>query len=97
MYDRILAAFSGVGVAPRIVEEVWPRANGVGLVRAGLGAIFMCPSEANQLPPEVVFKSLEGPTPESRLVIGWKEPPPPAADLAAFLSVAAATASKSPG
>ena len=88
-YDRMLAAFGRAGVTPRIAEEVWPRANGVGLVRAGLGATFMCPSEARQLPPEVVFKPLEGPAPESRLVIGWKSTPAIEPALAAFLSVAA--------
>jgi DNA-binding transcriptional LysR family regulator len=31
-YDRVLAAFAAAAVAPRIAEEVWPRANGVGLV-----------------------------------------------------------------
>ena len=71
-YDRMLAAFSRAGITPRIAEEVWPRANGIGLVRAGLGATFMCPSEAQHLPPEVTFRPLEGPAPESRLVIGWK-------------------------
>jgi len=87
-YDRVLAAFARAGVAPRIAEEVWPRANGVGLVRAGLGATFMCPSEARHLPPEVAFRPLDGPAPESRLVVGWKHPPAPA--LAALLLVAGA-------
>lgn len=89
-YDRMLVAFSRAGVAPRIAEEVWPRANGIGLVRAGLGATFMCPSEARHLPPEVAFRSLEGPAPESRLVVGWKQNSeiPPA--LAAFIAVAKA-------
>jgi DNA-binding transcriptional LysR family regulator len=87
-YDRVLAAFARAGVTPRIAEEVWPRANGVGLVRAGLGATFMCPSEARNLPPEVAFRPLDGPAPESRLVVGWKQPPAPSAALAAFLSVA---------
>ncbi len=89
-YDRILAAFARLGVTPRIAEEVWPRANGVGLVRAGLGATFMCPSEARYLPPEVTFRPLAGPAPDSRLVVGWKQPPAPPPALAAFLSVAAA-------
>jgi len=71
-YDRILAAFSKAGFAPRIAEEVWPRANGVGLVRAGMGATFMCPSEARLLPSDVVFRPLSGPAPESRLVFGWR-------------------------
>ncbi len=88
-YDRVLAAFARAGVAPRIAEEVWPRANGIGLVRAGLGATFMCPSEARRLPPEVTFRPLRGPAPESRLVVGWKQPPAPTGALAAFLSVAA--------
>lgn len=87
-YDRVLAAFAKAGVAPHIAEEVWPRANGVGLVRAGIGATFMCPSEARQLPPEVVFRPLDGPSPESRLVIGWKNTPETDPALEAFKSVA---------
>lgn len=87
-YDRVLAAFTRAGITPRIAEEVWPRANGVGLVRAGLGATFMTPSEAQHLPPEVTFRPLTGPAPESRLVVGWRQPPPPDAALAAFLAVA---------
>jgi DNA-binding transcriptional LysR family regulator len=71
-YDRVLAAFSKAGIAPRIAEEVWPRANAVGLVRAGLGATFMCPSEAEPLPAGVTFRQLAGPAPESRLVLGWR-------------------------
>ena len=88
-YDRILAAFARARITPRIAEEVWPRANAIGLVRAGLGATFMCPSEARPLPTEVAFCPLVGAAPESRLVIGWR--PAAAADpaLAAFLSVAA--------
>ncbi len=89
-YDRILAAFSRAGATPRIAEEVWPRANAVGLVRAGLGATFMCPSEARPLPEGVAFRALDGPAPESRLVVGWRDgktAPDPA--LASFLEVAA--------
>jgi LysR family transcriptional regulator, benzoate and cis,cis-muconate-responsive activator of ben and cat genes len=91
-YDRTLAAFSLAGVTPRIAEEVWPRANGIGLVRAGMGATFMSPSEARLLPPDVAFRGLLGPAPESRLVVGWRkgaEREDPA--LRAFLSVAQAT------
>jgi len=90
-YDRILAAFSSADITPRIAEEVWPRANGIGLVRAGLGATFMTPSEAQYLPPEVTFLPLTGPAPESRLVLGWKQSPIPDPALAAFLAVAGAT------
>lgn len=88
-YDRILSAFSQAGVTLHIAEEVWPRANSVGLVRAGLGATFMTPSEAQHLPPEVSFHALSGPAPESRLVLGWRQPPAPDPALAAFLGVAA--------
>jgi DNA-binding transcriptional LysR family regulator len=87
-YDRILAAFATARVTPRIAEEVWPRANAIGLVRAGLGATFMCPSETRQLPPEVTFRPLSGSAPESRLVIGWRAGTEPTPALAAFLSVA---------
>jgi DNA-binding transcriptional LysR family regulator len=86
-YDRILAAFAAAGVTPRIAEEVWPRANAIGLVRAGLGATFMTPSEAQYLPPEVTFRPLSGPAPESRLVLGWRQSAPLDPALAAFLGV----------
>jgi len=89
-YDRVLAAFARVRVTPRIAEEVWPRANAIGLVRAGLGATFMCPSEARQLPPEVAFRPLVGSAPESRLVVGWHQTAALSPALASFLSVATA-------
>lgn len=89
-YDRILAAFARVGVTPQIAEEVWPRVNGIGLVRAGLGVTFITPSEAQHLPPEVTFRPIEGPAPESRLVVGWRQSPPPEPALAAFLRTAGA-------
>jgi len=89
-YDRVLAAFSRAGATPSIAEEVWPRANAVGLVRAGLGATFMCPSEAKPLPDGLVFRPLEGPAPESRLVVGWRTQDREANPaLASFLKVAA--------
>jgi len=87
-YDRILGAFATAGIAPRIAEEVWPRANGVGLVRAGLGATFVTPSEAQGIPADVQFRPLVGPAPESRLVLGWRREPAPDPSLAAFLDVA---------
>jgi DNA-binding transcriptional LysR family regulator len=89
-YDRILAAFARVGVAPQIAEEVWPRVNGIGLVRAGLGVTFITPSEAQHLPPEVTFRPIAGPAPESRLVMGWRQSPAPEPPLAAFLRTAGA-------
>jgi DNA-binding transcriptional LysR family regulator len=89
-YDRILAAFASAGITPRIAEEVWPRANGIGLVRAGLGATFMTPSEARHLPPEISFHPLTGPAPESRLVLGWRHSVATDPALAAFLAVAGA-------
>jgi DNA-binding transcriptional LysR family regulator len=88
-YDRILVAFAAAGVTPRIAEEVWPRANGIGLVRAGLGATFMPPSEAQHLPQEVAFRPLTGPAPESRLVLGCRQVAPRDPALAAFVAVAA--------
>jgi DNA-binding transcriptional LysR family regulator len=89
-YDRVLAAFQQAGITPRIADEVWPRSNAIGLVRAGLGATFMCPSEAQQLPDEVAFRTLEGPAPESRLVLGWRKDAASDPALAAFLAVAGA-------
>jgi DNA-binding transcriptional LysR family regulator len=88
-YDRVLAAFATSGIAPRIAEEVWPRSNGVGLVRAGVGATFAAPSEARHLPEKVIFRTLVGPAPESRLVVGWRNSPPPQPALAALLEAAA--------
>ncbi|MCM2275935.1 MAG: LysR family transcriptional regulator [Candidatus Didemnitutus sp.] len=93
-YDRVLAAFQRAGVTPRIVDEVWPRANAIGLVRAGLGATFMCPSEARQLPGEVAFRTVAGPAPESRLVLGWRQQAPTDPALNAFLLVAGAEADR---
>lgn len=89
-YDRVLAAFQQAGITPRIADEVWPRSNAIGLVRAGLGATFMCPSEAQQLPVEVKFRILDGPAPESRLVLGWRKDAPSDPALSAFLAVAGA-------
>lgn len=89
-YDRTLAAFNAAGVTPHIAEEVWPRANAVGLVRAGIGVTFMCPSEARQLPPEVVFRPLVGPAPESRLVLAWPDKTKAVTPLADFLAAVAA-------
>lgn len=88
-YDRVLAAFSTSGIAPTIAEEVWPRSNGVGLVRAGVGATFAAPSEAKHLPEKVIFRRLDGPAPESRLVVGWRSEPKPQPALAALLAAAA--------
>ena len=88
-YDRVLSAFASSGVAPRIAEEVWPRSNGVGLVRAGVGATFAAPSEARHLPEKVIFRRLSGPTPESRLVVGWRSAPAHQPALAALLEAAA--------
>lgn len=89
-YDRILAAFASAGVTPRIAEEIWPRANGIGLVRAGIGATFITPSEAQQLPADVAFRPVSGPAPESRLVLGWNADVVPDPALAKFLAVAGA-------
>jgi LysR family transcriptional regulator, benzoate and cis,cis-muconate-responsive activator of ben and cat genes len=93
-YDRVLAAFALAGVSPRIAEEVWPRSNGVGLVRAGVGATFVCPSEALNLPARVSFRKLVGPAPESRLVVGWRIAPPPSPALAALLEAASSHAAR---
>jgi len=93
-YDRVLASFAASGVAPRIAEEVWPRSNGVGLVRAGVGATFASPSEARHLPEKVVFRKLVGPTPESRLVVGWRSGLPSTPALAALLEAAAGHAAR---
>jgi len=87
-YDRTLSAFSQAGVTPQIVEEIWPRANAVGLVRSGLGATLMCPSEAQNLPSEVVFLPLRGPAPESRLALAWRESGDNPPSLDAFLTAA---------
>lgn len=87
-YDRIIAAYARAGMTPRIAEEVWPRTNGIGLVRAGIGATFITPSEAKNVADDVVFRPLVGHAPESRLVLGWRAGSPPDAALAAFLSVA---------
>lgn len=91
-YDRILTTCATAGITLKIVDEVWPRANAIGLVRAGLGVTFITPSEARTLPAEVVFRPLIGPAPESRLVAGWSATTP--ATPAAEALIAIATASR---
>jgi len=95
-YDRVLAAFASSGVAPRIAEEVWPRSNGIGLVRAGVGATFAAPSEARLIPDEVIFRKLSGPAPISTLVVGWRSEPPPSPALGALLKAAGRHAARQP-
>jgi DNA-binding transcriptional LysR family regulator len=86
-YDRTLAAFAEAGVTPGIAEEIWPRDNGIGLVQAGMSAMLLSPSEARNLPAEVVFRPLQGPAPESRLVIGWRTGADADPAIKAFLSL----------
>jgi LysR family transcriptional regulator, benzoate and cis,cis-muconate-responsive activator of ben and cat genes len=93
-YDRILAACTKAGITLKIAEEVWPRANGIGLVCAGLGVTFITPSEAKNLPTEVVFRELEGPSPESRLVAGWRTDSITNPAVAAFVSIVTAQTKK---
>ena len=81
--------WDGHNYAVNVVETLGLADQG-GLVRAGLGATFMAPSEAKQLPDEVVFRSLDGPAPESRLVLGWRKDASPDPALGAFLVVAGA-------
>ncbi|RME67301.1 MAG: LysR family transcriptional regulator, partial [Verrucomicrobia bacterium] len=88
-YDQVLTRCSSAGFTPRIEEEVWPRANGIALVRAGIGATFVCPSEVRQLPPEVVLLPLVGDAPESRLIFGWNKTREPNPALRAFIEVVA--------
>lgn len=90
-YDRLIAAFAQAGIAPHIAEEVWPRINGLGLVRAGLGATFITPSEAQHLPRGVVFRALQGPAPESRLVLGWRHNPDMREAVRTFIAEASRT------
>jgi DNA-binding transcriptional LysR family regulator len=85
-YDRILAAFSSAGITPRIAEEIWPRANGIGLVRAGLAPPSSRPRRRSISHPRLRFRSLSGPAPESRLVLGWRHTTTQEPALAAFLS-----------
>ena len=87
-YNRTLDAFRSAGIAPKIVEEIWPRANAVGLVRAGMGVTLMCPSEAKNLPEDVIFKPLQGPTPESRLGLAWRDSADTPSALDEFLKAA---------
>lgn len=89
-YDRILTSCSTAGITLKIVDEVWPRTNAIGLVRAGLGATFITPSEARTLPAEVVFRALTGPAPESRLVAGWSATASLSPAAAAFVKIASA-------
>jgi len=88
-YDRILTSCARAGITLKIADEIWPRANAIGLVRAGLGATFITPSEAQTLPSDIVFRALEGPAPESRLVAGWNRTAPQSPPAQAFLQLVA--------
>lgn len=96
-YDQILAMCRNAGFAPQIEKEVWPRANGIGLVRAGIGATFVCPSEVKQLPPEIVLLPLSGEAPESHLIFGWRDADEPEPALRAFIDVVTGAAPTSSG
>lgn len=87
-YDRILTSCATAGITLKIVDEVWPRTNAIGLVRAGLGVTFITPSEARTLPAEVVFRPLTGPAPESRLVAGWSHAADTSPAVQAFIKIA---------
>ncbi|KXU35861.1 LysR family transcriptional regulator [Cephaloticoccus primus] len=84
-YDRILSTCEHAGITLKIVDEIWPRANAIGLVRAGLGATFITPSEAKTLPEDILFRPLSGPAPESRLVAGWSTAASPSPAAQAFI------------
>ena len=53
-----------------------------------MGATFMPPSEARNLPPELRLVRILGPAPESRLVMGWRSDIPPGPTLAALIDLA---------
>lgn len=93
-YDRILTSCASAGITLKIVDEVWPRTNAIGLVRAGLGATFITPSEARTLPAEVVFRPLIGPAPESRLVAGWIKVTDNSPAVQAFIKIATSDQSR---
>lgn len=70
IYDRLISAFTNVGVLPRIVQEVYPMPVLVSLVAAGAGVGFVTAGIAAAARPGVAYRPVDG-APELPVAAAW--------------------------
>ncbi|AHY46998.1 Transcriptional regulator [Rubrobacter radiotolerans] len=84
--DKIVAHCRRAGFEPRVVQEAWLMQTTVSLVAGGIGVTLVPASLQNLQRTGVVYKSIEGLSPEVELGAVWRRDDPSAV-LRAFLGV----------
>jgi DNA-binding transcriptional LysR family regulator len=86
MRDKIVEHCRQAGFEPRVVQEAWLMQTTVGLVAGGIGVTLVPASMQNLQRARVVYKYVEGLSPEIELGAVWRRGDP-CAVLRAFLGV----------
>ena len=86
MRDKIVEHCRQAGFEPRVVQEAWLMQTTVSLVAGGIGVTLVPASLQNLQRARVVYKYVEGLSPEIELGAVWRRGDP-CADLRAFLGV----------
>jgi DNA-binding transcriptional LysR family regulator len=84
--DKIVAHCRRAGFEPRVVQEAWLMQTTVSLVAGGIGVTLVPASLQNLQRTGVVYKQIEGMSPEIELGVVWPRDAPSAV-LRAFLGV----------
>ena len=84
--DKIVEHCRQAGFEPRVVQEAWLMQTTVSLVAGGIGVTLVPASLQNLQRTGVVYKGVEGLSPEIELGVVWRRGDPSAV-LKAFLSV----------
>jgi DNA-binding transcriptional LysR family regulator len=84
--DKIVAHCRRAGFEPRVVQEAWLMQTTVSLVAGGIGVTLVPASLQNLQRIGVVYKHVEGMSPEIELGVVWPRDAPSAV-LRAFLGV----------
>jgi len=84
LHDAMLAAFSGAGAVPRIVQEARSKRATLALVSAGLGMALVPASARNAPQPGVGWLEVTDPLPAVRIHLAWRPDGSPV--LANFLA-----------
>ena len=84
--DKIVEHCRQAGFEPRVVQEAWLMQTTVSLVAGGIGVTLVPASLQNLRRAGVVYKSVEGLSPEIELGVVWRRGDPSAV-LRAFLGV----------
>ena len=84
--DKIVAHCRRAGFEPRVVQEAWLMQTTVSLVAGGIGVTLVPASLQNLQRTGVVYKQIEGMSPEIELGVVWPRDDPSAV-LRAFLGV----------